>query len=34
VRALLWPLLPWSAWAQPATVVAGTTDEGAGLASV
>jgi hypothetical protein len=34
VRALLWPLLAWWAWPQPATVVAGTTDEGAALASV
>jgi hypothetical protein len=34
VRALLSPLFAPSAWAQSATVVAGTTDEGAALASV
>jgi hypothetical protein len=34
VRALLWPLFVLSAWAQPATVVADTTGEGAVLASV
>jgi hypothetical protein len=34
VRALLCPLFPRSAWNQPATVVAGTTSEGAALASV
>jgi hypothetical protein len=34
VRALLWPLFPWSAWAQTGTVVAGTTVEGAALVSV
>jgi hypothetical protein len=34
VRTLLWPLIAWSAWAQPATVVAGTTGEGSALASV
>jgi hypothetical protein len=34
VRAMLWPLLSQSAWAQPATRVAGTTVEGAALASV
>jgi hypothetical protein len=34
VRALLWLLFPRSAWAQTATVVAGTTVEGAALASV
>jgi hypothetical protein len=34
VRALLWPLFPRSAWAQPSTVVAVTTGEGAALASV
>jgi hypothetical protein len=33
VRALLWPLFSRSAWAQPATVVAGTTGEGASVAS-
>jgi hypothetical protein len=34
VRALLWPRLAWSAWAQPATAVAGTTGEVAAVASV
>jgi hypothetical protein len=34
VKALLWPLVAWSAWAQSATVVEGTTEEGADLASV
>jgi hypothetical protein len=34
VRALLWPLYVRSAWAQAATAVAGTTGEGAALASV
>jgi hypothetical protein len=34
VKALLWPLFAWSAWAQPATLVAVTTGEGAALASV
>jgi hypothetical protein len=34
VRALLWPLFARSAWDEPATVVAGTTREGAALASV
>jgi hypothetical protein len=34
VRALLWPLFPQSACAQPATLLAGTTGEGAALASV
>jgi hypothetical protein len=34
VRALLWPLFPRSAWDQPATVLTGTTGEGAALASV
>jgi hypothetical protein len=33
VRAQLWPLFAWLAWAQPATVVAGTTGEGVVLAS-
>jgi hypothetical protein len=33
-RALLWPLFAWWARAQPATVVVGTTGEGASLASV
>jgi hypothetical protein len=33
VRALLWPLFVRSAWAQPATVVAGTTGKGASLAT-
>jgi hypothetical protein len=32
--ALLWSLFARSAWAQPATLVAGTTVEGAALASV
>jgi hypothetical protein len=30
----MWPLLGRSAWDQPVTVVAGTTGEGAALASV
>jgi sugar phosphate permease len=34
MRALLWFLFVSSAWAQAATVVAVTTVEGAGLASV
>ena len=34
MMAMLWPLFGWSARAQPASVVAGTTDEGAALASV
>jgi hypothetical protein len=34
VRALLFPLFVWSALAQPATVVVGTTGEGAALATV
>jgi hypothetical protein len=34
VRALFWPPFSRSAWAHPATVVAGTTGEGVGLASV
>jgi hypothetical protein len=34
VRAMFWPLFPRSAWAQPATVVAGTTGEGLAVASV
>jgi hypothetical protein len=34
VKALLWPLFAWSAWAQTATVVAGKRGEGAALASV
>jgi hypothetical protein len=33
VRALLWPLFAWSAWAQPGTVVASTTGESARLSS-
>ena len=32
VRALLWPLIAWSAWTQPTIVVAGTTYEVASLA--
>jgi hypothetical protein len=34
VRGLFLPLFAWSAWAQPATVVAGTSGEGASLATV
>jgi hypothetical protein len=34
LRALLWPLFHRSAWAQPATVVAGTSVEDAALAFV
>jgi hypothetical protein len=34
VRALLWPLLAWSSWSQPATLVAGTTGQRAALASL
>jgi hypothetical protein len=34
VKALIWPLFDRSAWGQPATVVADTTGEGAGLVSV
>jgi hypothetical protein len=34
VSVLLWPLFPLSAWAQPATVVAGTTGEDSDLATV
>jgi hypothetical protein len=34
VRAQIWPLFAWSAWAQPATVLGDTNGEGAGLASV
>jgi hypothetical protein len=34
MRALLWTLFDRSAWDQPATVVAGTTDKGAALISV
>jgi hypothetical protein len=34
VRAQLWPLFALSAWTEPATVVAGSTVEGATLASV
>jgi hypothetical protein len=33
MRALLWPLFAWSAWAQLATVLAGTSGESAVLAS-
>jgi hypothetical protein len=32
--ALLWPLFSGSAWAQPATEMAGTKGEGASLVSV
>jgi hypothetical protein len=34
VSALLWPLISWLAWAQPATVVVGITVEAAALASL
>jgi hypothetical protein len=34
MRALLWPLFARSEWAQAATVVAGTKNEGAVLASI
>jgi hypothetical protein len=34
VKALLWPLLDRSAWAQTATVVAVTTGKGAALVSL
>jgi hypothetical protein len=34
VKALLWPLFAWSAWGQPATVVAGTTFDGGALTSI
>jgi hypothetical protein len=34
VRPLFWPLFARSAWAQPDTVVAGTTVEGTTLAYV
>ena len=34
VRALLWRLFAWSAWAQPAAVLASTTGEGVGMPSV
>jgi hypothetical protein len=34
VKALLWSLFARPAWDEPATVVAGTTVEGASLASV
>jgi hypothetical protein len=34
VRVVIWPLLALSAWAQPATVVAGTTGDGANVAFV
>jgi hypothetical protein len=30
---MLWPLLAWSAWSHPVTVIMGTTGEGAALAS-
>jgi hypothetical protein len=33
-KALLWHLIVWSSWAQPATVVASTTVDGAALASL
>jgi hypothetical protein len=34
LMALLWPLFAWSPWAEPFTVVADTTVEGASLAFV
>jgi hypothetical protein len=34
VRALLWPIFAGWAWAQPATVMAGTTAEGVALATL
>ena len=34
VKALIRPVIAWSAWAQPTTVVAVTTGEGAAVASV
>jgi hypothetical protein len=34
VRALLWPLVARSAWAQTAAVMSGKNDEGAALTSV
>ena len=34
MRAQLWPLNSWSAWAQSASVLAGTTVEGAFLVSI
>jgi hypothetical protein len=34
MRVMTWPLYARSAWSQPTTVVAGTTSEGATLASV
>jgi hypothetical protein len=34
VRELLWPMFNLSAWAEPATVVADTTVQGAVLTSV
>jgi hypothetical protein len=34
LRAWLWPLFARLAWAKPATLLAGTTGEGAALASV
>jgi hypothetical protein len=33
LRALLWPLFSWSVWVETDTVVAGTSGEGATLAS-
>ena len=32
-ETLLWPLFSWSEWAQPATLVADKTGEGAAMAS-
>jgi hypothetical protein len=34
VRALIWPMTAWSAWAQTMTDLACTKSEGAALASV
>ena len=34
VWTLIWPLFAWSAWAQPATVVAGKTGGGYALATI
>jgi hypothetical protein len=34
LRALLWPLFPWSAWAQRATVLSDTAGDGAVASSV
>jgi hypothetical protein len=34
VRVLMWTLFAWLSWAQPSTVVAGKTGEGAAMTSV